>query len=277
MAKPKSSTTKKIQSELERLVLTPEEEKHILQQLLKPERVRKSFDMFANSRHVKYGVASDLHIGSKYFRPDIFEQSIETFTREGVDAILIPGDVIEGMSNREGHIYELETIGTSAQVQKAIELLKGFKQPILFTTGNHDEWAKNKSNQGVLVGPTIEAGVKGSKWLGEYTADLRLSPQTFIRLTHEGAASYALSYSGQKRVAALSHDEKPAVILNGHIHKSLYMNIRNLHYFECGTFQDQTPFMRMKGSPAMVGYWVIGIGHNRKGVNRVDQTWFPGY
>lgn len=279
MTKPRQSALRtRIATELEKLALTPDEEKRVLQQLQKPERVRKSLDMFANSRSVKYGVVSDLHIGSKHFRPDVFEQSIKTFNREGVDAILLPGDVIEGMSNRDGHVYELDTIGTTAQVNKAAELLQGYKQPILFTTGNHDEWSKKKSNQGVIVGPTLEDKLGGNaKWLGEYTADIKLSPTTFIRLTHEGNSSYALSYSGQKRINGLSHDEKPAAIINGHIHKALYMFYRNIHYFEAGTLQDQTDFMRMKGSPAMVGYWVIKLGHNRKGVNTVAQTFYPGY
>jgi len=273
----KESIEDKILAEVKRLNLTPDEASHVLKQLHKPEKVRRSFDHFYGSSSIKIGVVSDLHCGSAFFNYEAFENSIKTFTKEKVEAIYIPGDIIEGMSNRDGHIYELEKIGTTNQINHACELLKQYKQPIFFTTGNHDEWAKNKANQGVLVGPTVENKVKGATFLGEYTARVNLSPTVEMRLTHEGASAYALSYSLQKRINALSGGDKPAIILNGHLHKAIALFYRNIYAYECATMQNQTPFMQMKGSPAMVGYYVLNIQHNKKGVNEIDTKFYPYY
>jgi DNA polymerase II small subunit/DNA polymerase delta subunit B len=262
---------------IEQLKLTDEEAIRLLQQLKKPEVVRKNYDHFYNSKRIKIGVISDTHIGSKYFDYNAFDESVKTFNKEKVEAIYHAGDVIEGMSNRQGHIYELSHIGTSAQINHAVELLNQYKQPLFFTTGNHDEWSKVKADQGVLVGEILEDKIKNSTFLGEYTADIKLTPTTKMRLTHEGANAYALSYSLQKRINGLAGGDKPDILLNGHIHKYIYMFYRNIHSMECGTFQKQTPFMAMKGSPAMVAYSVLDISFNKKGVNNFVLKSYPHY
>ena len=280
MAASRNPNRARIASVLEKLALTPEEEKRVLDQLRLPERVRKTYDHYNNSRRSKYMVVSDTHIGSKFYRPDIMDAAAMVAKKEGVEAIYHAGDVIEGMSNRDGHVYELDQVGTSAQVNKAVselEKLTAVGVPFYFTTGNHEDWAKNKANQGVMVGPTLEDKLKGSKWLGEYTAQIALSPNTTMWLTHEGSSSYALSYSGQKRINALSGGVKPDIIYNGHLHKALYMLYRNIHYHEAGTMQDQTPFMAMKGSPAMPGFWVVDVSFNRKGINEYSPKLYPFY
>lgn len=280
MADKKKSLEDTIAEELNRLNLSPDEAKNVLRQLSRPERARKTFDHYNGSKKSRFMVVSDTHIGSKFYRPDIMDAAAKMAKQHDVDAIYHAGDVIEGMSGRDGHIYELQDIGVSAQMDRAVselEKLTATGKPLYFTTGNHDEWAKTKANQGHLVGPDIEARLKGSKFLGEYTAQIALSPTVNLWLTHEGASSYALSYSGQKRINSLAGGSKPDIVFNGHIHKSLYMFYRNIHYFEAGTMQDQTPFMAMKGSPAMTGFWIAEVSHNKKGVNGLTSKFFPFY
>jgi len=257
--------------------LTVEEAKRALAQLSQPEKLRRSYEHFYDSKKVKLGVFSDPHFGSKFFDYQAFDHAVKTFNKEKVDAIYIPGDVIEGMSTRPGHVYELEHIGNTAQINHAAQMLGQFKQPIYFITGNHDEWAKKKSDQGTLVGPEIASRVKGSTFLGEYTADIKLNPNVTMRLTHEGATAYALSYSLQKRINALSGGTKPDILLNGHLHKMLYLYYRNIQAMECGTLLKQTPFMQMLGSPAHVGFTILDIGYNKKGVNSFSPTIYPHY
>jgi predicted phosphodiesterase len=257
--------------------LTEQEMNLIMKQIKQPEKKINTFDHFYNEKHTKVLVMSDTHIGSKYFREDIFQDLLKIIKKEKPDAVYHSGDIIEGMSNREGHIYELSIMGTSNQATKAIELFKQIEKPLFFTTGNHDEWSKVKSNQGYLLGQDLEKSIPNSKFLGEYTADIKFSEQVTMRLTHEGASAYALSYSGQKRVNAIEGGTKPAIIINGHIHKLLYMYYRNIHYFEAGCLQDQTPFMRMKGTPAMKGFWLLDIYHNKNGITKLRQTAYPYY
>lgn len=266
-----------LEKELSKLGLTEKEAIDSLRQLTRPQKKVNFHKHHFHPKHIKLGIISDTHIGSKYFNYQAFEDSIEMFNREKVDAIYHAGDVIEGMSNRDGHIYELEKVGTTAQVDLAVELLSQYRQPLFFTTGNHDEWAKNKANQGTLVGPQIEQRIKGSKFLGEYTANVELAPNVQMRLTHEGSTCYALSYSMQKRINGMEGGTKPNILINGHIHKYLYMFYRNIHGFEAGTFQNQTPFMAAKGSPAHVGYWILDLEFDKTGLKGIKQTARPFY
>ena len=277
MSEELSKFEKTVLKEINKLNLNEYEIKNLLKQASRPEKVRKTYDHFYGSRSAKVGVIADTHIGSKFFNEELFMNAVKTFNREKVDAIYHCGDVIEGMSNRDGHIYELKTLGVSAQMKEASEVLSELRQPLYFITGNHDEWSAKKSNQGVMVGPTLESMIKDSKFLGEYYADVKLAPNVTMRLTHDGNSAYALSYSGQKKINGLSGGDKPEIIANGHLHKALHMFYRNIQYVEAATFQEQTPFMKMKGSPAMPGYYVFDIGYNKRGINKFNAKLFPGY
>lgn len=257
--------------------LSKQEIKNIIDTLKNPNKKYKEYKYYCDTDQIKIGVISDTHIGSAYFNPKVLEHSVKTFDKEKVSAIYHAGDVIEGMSNREGHIYDLKHLGTTAQIDYAVKLLSKYNQPLYFITGNHDEWAKKKSNQGVLVGELLEQKLDNATFLGEYSADIKLNDKVLLRLTHEGNNAYALSYSLQKRINSISGGNKPDILVNGHLHKAIYMFYRNIHALEAGTMQEQTPFMRDKGSPAMVGYWVLTIGIGKNGLNNFTPKFYPFY
>lgn len=275
----KKSTEPHIYKGLEKMLaeMSEEEQKILLKQLQSPKKDynRETYKHYHRPRRVKIGIISDLHIGSKYFDIQIFEKSAHTFKKEKVEAIYCCGDIIEGMSNREGHIYELDIIGVTQQIEKACELLSEYTVPFYFIIGNHDEWASKKANQGILVGEILEDKIKNATYLGDYEANIELAPGVTMRLTHDGGNAYALSYSLQKRINSLSDDSKPQILANGHLHKSLYMYYRNIHAVEAGAFQNQTPFMARKGSPSMVGFWIFDIKYGKNGLYEFTPRWFP--
>jgi len=271
---------RKIYKGLEKILsdMPEEEQKILLKQLQYPHKKdygRKIHYHHYRPRRVKIGIISDLHIGSKFFDMGIYEKSIRAFSKEKVEAIYCCGDIIEGMSNREGHIYELDHIGTSAQINHAAELLNQYKQPLFFITGNHMEWAKRKSNQGINLGDILESKLNNGKYLGEYESNIELAPNVIMRITHDGSSAYALSYSLQKRINSLSDESKPNIIANGHLHKAIYIYYRNIHAVEAGTLQNQTPFMARKGSPAMVGFWIFDIRYGKKGIYKFSPSFYP--
>ena len=269
---------KKLENELARFDLTDEEAVQVLRQLKhKPRVSRNTVEHFYDSKKCKIGIISDTHIGSKYFNQKIWDDAVHVFNTEKVDAIYHPGDIIEGMSNREGHIYELEILGTTKQMDRAGELINLFNSPFFYITGNHDEWSKKKSDQGLEVGPELEKRLKRGKFLGEYEADVKLAPGVTMRLTHEGQTAYALSYSIQKRINALAGGTKPDIMFNGHLHKMLYMFYRNIHAFESGSTQEQTPFARMKGSPSMTGFWTCELDYSKTKLIGITPKMYPYY
>ena len=273
---------KYIQSDLEKLLekhnMSEDELKVLLKQAKKPKlNTHSEHDHFYGGRHIKYGLISDLHLGHKKVDMRCIEDAIKVFNKKSVDAVYCPGDIIEGMSNRDGHIYELDVIGVTNQLDFATDVLSNFNKDFYFILGNHDEWSMKKSNQGVHIGKELERRLPNLHYLGDYKADINLSDNVKMRMTHEGSTCYALSYSIQKRINALEGGQKPNILHNGHIHKALYMFYRNIHATESGTCERQTDFMAMKGAPAHVGFWEIDVWFNKNGITKFQPTFYPYY
>lgn len=267
---------KEIISQLKHSKLSVEEITTLLQskpQCIKNNGIKHNY----KKTHIKLGIMSDMHIGSKFFNEDGFNYCKKTFDSQKVDAIYCPGDIIEGMSGRDGQVYELSDLGYTEQLEHAYKLLNSLNQKFYFITGNHDAWARNKGNAGLIVGKEIEKNVEKAEFLGEMEADIMLNDKIKLRLSHRGSSAYALSYSGQKMINGLEGGTKPQIIINGHVHKSLYMQYRNIHYLEAGTLQNQSEFMAMKGSPAMVGFWILDIKYDKEKIVSFKPEWNPIY
>jgi hypothetical protein len=68
------------------------------------------------------------------------------------------------------------------------------------------------------------------------------------------------------------------VLLMGHHHKAFYLMYRNIHCFEAGTFQAQTPWMRGKRIAAMMGGWIIELHVTDDGtITRCKGEFIPVY
>lgn len=108
-------------------------------------------------------------------------------------------------------------------------------------------------------------------------------PNELIFVRRNGKAtwshnSYAISYKIQKMIEAMSGGEKPSILAIGHYHKAEYIMYRNVHSFQTGTFQAQTPWMRGKGIAAMMGGWIVEIEVDSDGsILRIRQEFIPYY
>lgn len=263
-------------SKLEKIAskLTEDEIKIILKQ-----RGRKfipnKYSIPTTSNKIRIGIMSDTHIGSKLFNYEAFDNLIKDF--KDVDVIYFAGDILEGMSGREGHIYELEEVGWTNQLNKAKELLRHLPKECYFILGNHDLWAMKKANAGFNVGLELASDNSKLHYLGDLEATINLGRNCNIRLTHYGGTAYALSYWGQKYCNSLEGGNKPNMVINGHLHKSIYFQYRNIQYFEAGTLQNQSEFMRMKGSPVSVGYWIVDLSFDKFGIKKLSPKWCPHF
>lgn len=242
-----------------------------------PSRYRlKNLDLTDN--HVKFTVISDLHMGHKNYRPDILEHAIVNSKKQGSEFFLIPGDLLEGMSGRDGHLYELELLGATNQLNYGIEQLSQIRVPIyaITATNSHDGWFSSKGNMGFETGPEMDRRIPNFEFLGYDEADIKLGNGITVRMSHPGdGTAYAISYKMQKYINALSGGTKPDVIFQGHYHKAMYMFYRNIHGFEAGTLEDQTIFMKKKGTPSHTGYWIVDLWANKKGVDRIKPEFVP--
>ena len=230
-----------------------------------------SFD----GEYVKFGVMSDSHYGSIYSDPNYTEMAFEEMDKENCSFIVHPGDVVEGMSNRAGHVYELSHIGYEAQKEHAIDILKQWNKKIYMVSGNHDRWYI-KSN-GANIVKDIADSLPDGEFIGHDEGNISLNGTVELRLWHgEDGNSYAVSYRIQKIIESLTGGDKPHILIAGHVHKSTYLFERHIHCISAGSLQKQSKWMRGKRIPAHTGFWILEAWING-GVKKFRQTWYPFY
>lgn len=249
-----------------------------LKSLSRGERPGQARKLPISRKSFKFGYFSDAHIGHEKFQLELFDYMVRFFKREKIDFILNPGDHLEGMSGRPGHVYELTHVGFDQQINYATELYSQLDDiPHYGIDGNHDQWFYKKSDQGIIVGKELEKRLKNYHHLGQDEGDLEVGGIK-IKLFHAGDGSaYAISYKMQKLIESFSGGEKPNIVLSGHYHKALYLFARGVHGIECGTLCGQSRFMRGKKLPAHMGFGVVEVIRNRKGVERLNHTFVPWY
>ncbi len=229
---------------------------------------------------IKFGVVSDTHLGSLYDDIELLETAYSVFQKEGVNTVYHCGDLLDGEKMYKGQEYEIRHHGRDAQVDYCVETYPYRKDiTTYFITGNHDlaYW----KSVGTDVGYSIAEQREDMVYLGKEEADILLQRgknKIVVRVVHPGGGTpYAISYPAQKYINSLTGGEKPNVILQGHLHKSEFLPYRNVHYIQAGCIQHQTPFMRGKRTPAMMGFWIIQVLPDENGVVRFKQEWIPFY
>lgn len=231
-------------------------------------------------KHFRYVCISDTHTGHKKVDLALWEKIGNYIEWFKPDFVIHPGDHLEGMSGRPGHVYELSEIGFSAQIERHAELLNAAiprRLPIYGIQGNHDFWYEQKGDMGVSVGKTLGLFVPNYVNLGDWEGEV-VQDGIRIRLIHAAdGTAHASSWKLEKRIDSLDGGDKPHILHSGHYHKALYLFRRNVHGFESGTICRQTGFMRGKNLPAHVGFWGSEVWHDGNGVDRLTPTFIPGY
>lgn len=255
---------------------SPGELKSLLNDKFQPESKNTVYDFTGET--IKFAVMSDLHIGSNYTSETRITAALEDCKNQGVLLVLLPGDVTEGMSGRDGHVYELTHIGYQAQRKAAINILKPFSKYFDFKmiSGNHDLWFASKANMGALIVHDICDSI-GAEYLGEHEAIIMMNGVKVMLWHGEDGSSYALSYRAQKIIESFTGGEKPQILLTGHDHKQGYFTIRNVHTILSGCLQKQTPWMRRKKLAAYEGFWIIEATIKDNEVKRFKPEWIPFY
>lgn len=265
---------------LEKYKVTPEELEVMLKSKSQaaPSKGQIWQDYFG--KHAVFGIISDTHIGHEMFDKPFAENVAKQFKARGIDTVYHCGDILEGMSGRPGHIYELSEIGFEQQMDAASEVIGDIFGDFYVRgiTGNHDQWYIKKNNGGVNPGVELEHRLENYVHLGDNEADIEIGPNTKMKLFHAGDGSaYATSYKMQKLVESFTGDEKPHIVVEGHYHKALYMFLRNVHCIEGATLCGQTSWMRGKKIPAHKGAWIIDVEMGKGGIGKFSPEFLPGY
>ena len=251
--------------------------KAIFDSVIKPVDVHKSSEVFFTGEWFRVGVMSDVHGGSQYLDDWRLVAAIEECNRSKCDQLWIAGDLTEGMSGRDGHIYELTYAGYRAQREYVVSRLKAFNGPIKAISGNHDLWYMSKSNSGALIVEDVcrDLGDQ-AEYLGEHEGTVLLNGARVTIWHGEDGAAYALSYRIQKIIESLDEDSLPGLIIAGHDHKALMLpDVRGVVGIGAGCIQSQTPFMRSKKLRAYLGFWILDVCVRDGRIVRIKPEWIP--
>ena len=226
---------------------------------------------------IRVGAMTDTHIGSVKMPEERIYQAFDEFRKEKVDFITHSGDVTEGMSNRPGHVYELNAIGYSNQKNLSEKIFNQWTDTDIYAIdGNHDRWYI-KSN-GAKIVEEIAKSIPNFYFIGHDEGDISLKGKATLKLWHgEDGNSYALSYRLQKILESLTGGEKPHAMIAGHVHKYVEIFERHVHCTSVGSMQSQTPWMRGKRIAAHAGFAIIDYWVNDKGICKKTSTWYPFY
>lgn len=226
---------------------------------------------------VKVGLVGDTHVGSRYSDQGVLEDVYKRFQAAGVEAVYHSGDITEGYGRRKGHSLECDLHGADEQVRGVVERMPDIGKPTYFITGDHDGWHWEAA--GVDVGKAISKVRPDLKHLGAFNSTVEFAPGATLGLVHPATGTaYAISYKPQKIVEALSGGEKPSILAIGHFHKAEYLFYRNVHVFQTGCIQSQTPWMKRMNLSAHKGAWILDLGIKRTGeLDRVGMEFLPYY
>lgn len=238
----------------------------------------KHVQEWSGNRVLSFGLISDTHINSKYTQLTYLRNFYEICSRRGIKDIYHAGDIDEGEQMRTGHQYECYAQGADDHISEIVTNYPCFDELTThFITGNHDSSIYKRC--GVDIGEIISMKRKDMKYLGRDCARIEITPNCILELRHpwDGTA-YALSYKPQKMIDGMEADSKPNILAIGHYHKLEYLFYRNVHCFQAGCFQTQTPFTRGKGISVHLGGWIITIEVDKRGhIQRIVPEMIPFY
>lgn len=226
---------------------------------------------------IRIGALTDTHFGSSDFHEERLTQAFDLFKKEKIDFMVHAGDVLEGMSGRPGHIYELSHLGYALQKAYAVNLLSQWTDTEIYAiSGNHDRWYIKSSGANALE--DISKEVKNFHFLGHDEGEISLKGKAVLRLWHgEDGSSYALSYRLQKILESLTGGEKPNAMIVGHVHKYVDIFERHVLCTSIGCIQSQTRWMRSKRIAAHSGFAIIDYWVNGNGICKKTSSWYPFY
>lgn len=221
-----------------------------------------------SEREIVFGVASDLHFGSKSVQITALNEFAEICKKEGVKHILCPGDVVAGYNVYPGQLFDV--YATSAEEQEASvvnNLPRGFKWYAI--GGNHD-YAFIKKGGGHNPLLAIASQIEDFHYIGFDEADVPLLDNVSAKLWHpSGGVPYSVSYRLQKGMEQVAFSELSNItkgtksqpttrfVLCGHLHVQVQALFGPIFGAVCGTFEGQTNYLKRKALTPSIGGWII--------------------
>ncbi|MEF8882596.1 MAG: DNA-directed DNA polymerase II small subunit [Halapricum sp.] len=242
--------------------------------------VPRTYEPSTADRPVKAALISDVHVGSQEFKADAwsrFADWLHTEAAEGVEYLLIAGDMVEGVGIYPDQDEELDIIDVYDQYERFSEYLKEVPgdMEIVMIPGNHDAVrlaepqpafdselrdvmsahdARFTSNPSTVTIEGVSVLMYHGVSLDEVIAELpdeKASYDEPHKAMHQllKKRHVAPQYGGHTRLAPeeqdyLIIDEVPDIFHAGHVHKLGYGKYHNVLTINSGCWQAQTDFQK---------------------------------
>jgi hypothetical protein len=218
-------------------------------------------------RKIKFGVASDMHLGSKSTQITALNEFVKDCIKAGVTHILVPGDVTDGTGIFPGQDLHQYAQTAEAQLYSAVKNLpRGVEWIVL--GGNHDySWMSKARGYNILA--RLETEREDVTFIGFDRAIVPLLPGVDAMLWHgRGGGAYAKSYKLQNHVRNIAFDElrkflnddiPPSIrfLFGGHWHVFAEVEDGGIECFLCGAFSGRTNLTDQMGVSCIIRGLVI--------------------
>jgi len=230
-------------------------------------------------KEIVFGVASDLHFGSKSVQITALNKFCEICRKKDVKYIFCPGDVVAGYNVYPGQVFDVHAISAEEQESSVIvNLPTGFEWLVL--GGNHDySFIKKGGGHNPLL--AIASQREDFHYVGFDEADVPILKNVDLKMWHpSGGVPYSVSYRLQKGIEQIAYSEltsivrnvkdRPTVrfVLSGHLHIQMQALFGSIFGCQCGTFEGQTNYLKRKGLIPHVGGYIIKASLGRNGLLR---------
>lgn len=249
--------------------------------MLDPIRTDQTFDIQVETESdhsFEVGVVSDTHYCSKKQQATYMEAAYDYFERHGIATVLHPGDLSSGaVSMHPGMMYEMFVIGATQQaeyIHKVYPVRDGIKTMII--SGNHDH-SHMKAN-GYNIVQHVCSQRDDMEYLGMSGAYVSINGISFYLMHPSGGMPYARSWRLQKVIEQFAPEQKPKVLVMGHLHTTCVVeSYRNVFGLMTGCFEAQTNYLKEKGVFPEIGFSTLKVEYDDEGAVAFTKRWKPFY
>jgi len=204
-------------------------------------------------------IVSDTHIGSKHTRLDYLTDFYNIAVNEyGITHFFHAGDLTDGVGVYRGHEFEVDYHGFEEQKRAVIEQYPYIPGTVThIVSGNHDMSFHDK--QGAHIVNAVCQERDDFHFLGDYGAFFMINGFKVYILHQKMGMAYAQSYPAQRIMQGLYGDMKPNLLILGHLHSLVSLNIQDTEIIQCDSFQDPTDLAIRKAYPHNISGVILNI------------------
>jgi len=240
--------------------------------------VNRHYEFPKKLKPFKIGIVSDTHLGSQMQQITLLKEAYSAFKEEGIKQVFHAGDLVEGNGKLyKGQLYEMFIHGADKMLEYAEKVYPKVKGITTYVVGGSHDYCYFK-DAGYDILKKLAERRNDIKYLGVSGAFINIGKIKIYVMHPGGGNTYARSYRMQKIIEQFPPKDKPNILLAGHLHITNELpSYRNVAGFQLPCFQTQTQYLREKGLNPDIGYLILEIFPDEKGIAHFKTDWHIHY